>query len=112
MSGSKWQARVSSDLDGALCQYKEENGIEQDTEAVKQLLRRGVDDWKAEQNGAGRFEQPLLELGRVGVVAAVVGLLMAVGLQDAVLIRASVATLFAGLAGYSTVGIKRVRRGR
>jgi hypothetical protein len=96
-------------LDGALAQYKEERGIEKDTEAVKQLLRRGVDDWKAEQDGAGQFERPLLEVGRVGVVAAAVGLLMAIGLQNPRLVQASLAVLFVGVVGYATVAYKGIR---
>ena len=96
-------------MDGAIAQYKDERGIEKDTEAVKQLLRRGVDDWKAGQNGVGQFEQPLLEVGRVGVVAAAVGLLMAIGLQNPQLIQASLAVLFVGVVGYATVAYMGIR---
>jgi hypothetical protein len=112
MSGSKWQAQVPSDLDADLINYKRSRGIDNDAEAARQLLRMGVDRWKNEQDGAGRLERPLLEVGRVGVVAAAVGLLMALGLQSLQVVQASLAVLFVGVVGYATVGVTRVRRER
>ena len=112
MSGSKWQAQLPSDLDADLVEYKRSRGIDNDAEAARQLLRRGVEQWQAEQQSASLAERPLLEVGRVGVVAAAVGLLMAVGLQNQQVVQASLAVLFVGVAGYGVVGVKRVRRDR
>jgi len=112
MSGSKWQAQVPSDLDAELVEYKRTRGLDNDAEAARQLLRMGVEQWKDEQQSSSLAEQPLLEVGRVGVVAAAVGLLMAVGLQNPQLVQASLAVLFVGVAGYGTVGVKRVREDR
>lgn len=112
MSGSKWQAQVPSDLDAELVEYKRERGLENDAEAARQVLRRGVEQWKIEQQSSSLAERPLLEVGRVGVVAAAVGLLMAVGLQNQQVVQASLAVLFVGVAGYGMVGVRRVRRGQ
>jgi hypothetical protein len=112
MSGSKWQAQVPSDLDSELVEYKRTRGLDNDAEAARQVLRRGVEQWKAEQQPSSLAERPLLEVGRVGVVAAAVGLLMAVGLQNQQVVQASLAVLFVGVVGYATVGVKRVRRER
>ena len=112
MSGSKWQAQVPSDLDSELVEYKRTRGLDNDAEAARQLLRMGVEQWKDEQQSSSLAEQPLLEVGRVGVVAAAVGLLMAVGLQNPQLVQASLAILFVGVVGYATVGFKRVREDR
>ena len=109
MSGSKWQAQVPSDLDSELIEYKRNRGIENDAEAARQLLRKGVEHWKDEQQAASRAERPLLEVGRVGVVAASVGLLMAVGLQNPQLVQASLAVLFVGVVGYATVAYMGIR---
>ena len=68
MSGSKWQAQVPSDLDSELIEYKRNRGIENDSEAARQLLRKGVEHWRDEQSTSSRAERPLLEVGRVGVV--------------------------------------------
>ena len=112
MSGSKWQAQLPSDLDADLVEYKRSRGIDNDAEAARQLLRRGVEQWKAEQQSSSLAERPLLEVGRVGVVAAAVGLLMAVGIQNTQLVQASLAVLFVGVVGYAVVGVIRVRRDR
>jgi hypothetical protein len=112
MSGSKWQAQLPSDLDADLVEYKRESGLDNDAEAARQVLRRGVEQWKAEQQSSSLAERPLLEVGRVGVVAAAVGLLMAVGLQNQQVVQASLAVLFVGVVGYAAVGVTRVRRER
>jgi hypothetical protein len=109
MSGSKWQAQVPSDLDSELIEYKRNRGIENDAEAARQLLRKGVEEWKDEQQPTSRAERVLLEVGRVGVVAAAVGLLMAVGLQNPQLAPASLAVLFVGVVGYATVEFIGIR---
>jgi len=112
MSGSIWQAQVPSDLDSELAEYKRERGLDNDSEATRQLLRMGVEQWQDEQQSSSLAERPLLEVGRVGVVAAAVGLLMAVGIQNTQLVQASLAVLFVGVAGYGVVGVTRVRRDR
>jgi hypothetical protein len=112
MSGSKWQAQVPSDLDAQLTEYKHNRGIENDAEAARQLLRKGLKHWKDEQQPTSRAERPLLEVGRVGVVAAAVGLLMAIGLQNPQLVQASLAVLFVGVVGYATVAYMGIRGDR
>ena len=109
MSGSKWQAQVPSDLDSELIEYKRTRGLENDAEAARQLLRMGVQHWKDEQQPTSRAERVLLEVGRVGVVAAAVGLLMAVGLKNPQLAPASMAVLFVGVVGYATVEFISIR---
>jgi len=112
MSGSKWQAQVPSDLDADLVKYKRTRGLDNDAEAARQLLRMGVEQWQDEQQSSSLIERPLLEFGRVGLVAAAVGLLMAVGLQNQQVVQASLAVLFVGVASYGVVGVTRVRRDR
>jgi hypothetical protein len=112
MSGSKWQAQVPSDLDADLVEYKRERGLDDDAEAVRQLLRMGAGRWKDEQQSSSLAERPLLEVGRVGVVAAAVGALRAGGRPKTQRGPASLAVLFVGVAGYGVVGVARVRRDR
>jgi hypothetical protein len=95
-----------------LIEYKRNRGIENDAEAARQLLRKGVEEWKNEQEPSSRAERPLLEVGRVGVVAAAVGLLMATGLQNPHLVQASLAVLFVGVVGYATVAYIGIRGDR
>lgn len=103
MSGSKWQAHVPNDLDRDLVTFKRENGIDDDAEAARQLWRKGVEQWKTQNETPPAIIKPLTEIGRVGLVAAAVGALMAVGLNSQELITATAACAFVALTAYSGI---------
>jgi hypothetical protein len=85
MAGSRWEARVPSDLDRDLAEYKREQGIEEQSEAVRQVFRRGIKDWREEQQAkqeGRRWSLVFYRLTELLVVSAVLSLLLYLGLND------------------------------
>lgn len=112
MSGSKWQAHVPSDLDAQLVEFKRERGLEDNAEAARQMWRMGVEQWEQEKQQANEPPQwvsAFAEVGRVGLVAAAVGSLMAVGLGNQAVLTATMAFAFVGFVGYSGVAGHHLR---
>jgi len=49
MSKSQVSARCPSNLQRRIERYKKENGLDNTSEAARQLMQRGVDDWEASE---------------------------------------------------------------
>jgi len=49
MSKTRIQTRCPNNLETEIAKFKEQNGIEKDSEAVRQLLERGVEKWQTDE---------------------------------------------------------------
>jgi len=108
MSGSKWQAEVPNELDGAIIEYKRKNGIESNSEATRQLLRKGVERYNSDQSRS-TIIQAFHKIGEIAFIAAAVGILMTIGLSDARVFTATVAFIAIAISSYSIIGLFQVR---
>lgn len=78
MSKAKYQARVEDSIDDGVQEFKDDRGIDEDAEAVRQLLRRGLE--AAEDNGSATLRVTHLA-AVVSFLGAVMAALMAVAFQ-------------------------------
>jgi len=110
MSGSKWSARVPNDLDSDLIEYKQKNGIDDQSEAARQVFRKGIEQWREERREERKQERWLTWEGlfyrftELAVVSTVLAILLAIGLNDGQLMTVAgvgVATTALSAAGYA-----------
>lgn len=91
-------AKCSDELHDEVEEIREEGGYEHRSDAVRELLDRGVDSWRREHT-----EYPASEMiangVRVSAVAVVVGSPVAIALKDGVAYQ-SVAVLAATMAAF------------
>jgi len=98
MSKSQVSARCPRNLEQRIEHYKAENGLDNTSEAARQLMQRGVDDWEAsEPIGEALCQQATVVSGvaLVGAISmAVVGaswaLTVAVGFGSTTIIFVSI----------------------
>lgn len=67
-----FQLRLGDDLSEAVENYTEEQNIENDSEAMRQLLRRGLSDWREDGNGVIK-----LTITQLGALTAYLGAVIA-----------------------------------
>lgn len=110
MSGSKWSARVPNDLDADLIEYKRTNGIDDQSEAARQVFRKGIEQWREERRQAQQrdrwltWESLFYRLTELAVVSTVLALLLSIGLNDGQLMAVAgvgIATTALSAAGYA-----------
>lgn len=104
MSKENYSARVEDGLDDGIQQFKESRGINEDSEAVRQLLRRGLE---AAEGGESATLQVTHLASLVSFLGAVMAALMAVAFSWDVRLLAMAATFaFASiLFSASTVSV-------
>lgn len=95
---------MPNDLDRRLAQYKRENGIDEQSEALRQVCRRGLEDWEGDQSsppGKGVLTRGA-ELALIsGLFAAILG----VGLETARLYEIAAGFGAIAVALYCAYGI-------
>jgi len=71
MSKSQVSARCPTNLQRRIEKYKSENGLDNTSEAARQLMQRGVDDWEASEPTGEALCRQATVLSGVALVGAI-----------------------------------------
>lgn len=98
MSGKKLQARCPSNLQQDVEQFKEDQDLEQHSEATRQLVQRGIRDWRNEEPpGLWLVRQSTGVSAVAALMSGVLTLTSVPGLQPATVAMLAVTIVFASI---------------